>query len=112
MYNSVAHCSVRLWLVRLSWDGACAVRAGCRAGRRCTEAVFLVPALLAAGGGDAVGGAAKPSIGRPRAERPDDLLPELLRAVQAAPRLLKNQVGGAEQTLGGEQGSVSAGPGL
>ena len=45
----------------------------------------------AVGGGAAGGTAGRPSAGRPR-ERPDDLLPALMRAVQGAARKKKNEV--------------------
>ena len=53
-----------------------------------------LPLLMcdAAAGAAPASGAAKPSAGG-KLERPDELLPELLRQVQAAPRLSKQKVG-------------------
>ncbi len=57
----------------------------------CTNVPCLHPTCAVAGGA-AGGTAGRPSAGRPR-ERPDDLLPALMRYVQGGPRKKKNEVG-------------------
>ena len=73
---------------RRAWPGPASCRCACWMATQCASG-REGPAWPK---GAPASGAAKPSVGG-KLERPDELLPALLRQVQAAPRLSKQKVG-------------------